>query len=103
MPYLKKPQKINQGKSIKREERNEIYTSNRWKKLRKSYLQQHPLCELCKEEGKVVPAVDVHHIISFLSTNDYLKRLYLAYNPDNLMALCKICHQKIHNNKKGKS
>ena len=43
MPYLKKPEKIKQT-SIKREERNEVYTSTRWKKLRLSYLQNHPLC-----------------------------------------------------------
>lgn len=98
MPYLKKPQKL-QTKSVKREERNEIYISSRWRKLRLAHLQQYPLCELCQKEGKVVPAVDVHHIISFMSTNDHLKRKCLAYNPDNLMSLCKECHQKIHNEK----
>lgn len=95
MPYLKKPQR-QQTKSVKREERNEIYTSTKWRKLRLAHLQQHPLCELCQKEGKVVPAIDVHHIISFMSTNDHLKRKYLAYNPDNLMSLCKECHQNIH-------
>jgi len=98
MPYLKKPERIMQT-SIKREERNEVYTSTRWRKLRLSYLQQHPLCELCLKEDKVVPSVDVHHITSFMSTTDHLKRIYLAYNPDNLMSLCKECHQKVHNSK----
>ena len=27
----------------------------------------HPLCERCEKEGKVVPAIDVHHIISFMT------------------------------------
>lgn len=97
MPYLKKPVKTNQKKSINREERQKIYYSTKWRKLRNAHLQQHPLCELCLKDGKVVPAIDVHHIISFMSTDDPLKRLYLAYNPDNLMSLCKECHQKIHN------
>ena len=96
MPYLKKPERIKQT-SIKREERNEVYTSTRWGKLRLSYLQQHPLCELCLKEDKVVPSVDVHHITSFMSTTDHLKRRSLAYNPKNLMSLCKKCHQNIHN------
>ena len=51
------------------------------------------------KEDKVVPSVDVHHITSFMSTTDHLKRIYLAYNPDNLMSLCKECHQKVHNSK----
>lgn len=96
MPYLKKPERIKQT-SIKREERNEVYTSTRWRKLRLSYLQQHPLCELCLKEDKVVPAVDVHHIISFMTTNDPLKRKWLAFDSSNLMSLCKECRQKIHN------
>lgn len=96
MPYLKKPEKIKQT-SIKREERNEVYTSTRWRKLRLAYLQSHPLCESCLEQGKFTPSVDIHHIISFMSTNDPLKRKYLAFDYNNLMALCKECHQKIHN------
>lgn len=99
MPYLKKIVKTKQN-SIKREERNEIYYSSRWRKLRLSHLLDHPLCELCQKEGKIVPAIDVHHIISFMSTNDPLKRLFLAYNPDNLMSLCKKCHQLLHNENK---
>ncbi len=96
MPYLKKPEKTKQT-SIKREERNEVYTSTRWKKLRLSYLQNHPLCESCLKQDKFTPSVDIHHIISFMSTNDPLKRKYLAFDYNNLMALCKECHQKIHN------
>ena len=98
MPYLKKPAK-QKNRQINREDRRKIYDTSQWRKLRSAYLQQHPLCELCQREDKVVPAVDVHHIISFMSTNDHLKRKFIAYNPDNLMSLCKECHQKIHNEK----
>lgn len=96
MPYLQKPAK-QKNRQINREDRRKIYDTSQWRKLRSAYLQQHPLCQLCQQEGKIVPAVDIHHIISFMSTNDHLKRLVLAYNPDNLMSLCKECHQKIHN------
>lgn len=50
-----------------------------------------------KKAGKTVPAEDVHHIISFMSTNDSVERKRLAYDYDNLMSLCKQCHQNIHN------
>lgn len=99
MPFLQKPVK-QKTKQIKREERRYIYDTSQWRKLRSAHLQQHPLCQLCQYEGRIVPAIDVHHIISFMSTNDHLKRLALAYNPDNLMSLCKECHQKVHNQSK---
>lgn len=47
--------------------------------------------------GKIVPAEDIHHIVSFMSTNDSVERKRLAYDYDNLMSLCKQCHQNIHN------
>ena len=96
MPYLNKPKKV-KNTSIKRSERNEIYQTSKWKQLRLSKLQQQPLCEICQSKGITKLAVDVHHIVSFMSTNDYLQRLHLAFDPDNLMSLCKECHQEIHN------
>ena len=33
----------------------------------------------------------------FMSTNDSVERKRLAYDYDNLMSLCKQCHQNIHN------
>lgn len=98
MPYLKKHQKQTM-RSINKEERKVIYDTARWRKLRLAHLQQYPLCQLCQQKGKVVSAIDIHHIISFMSTNDHLKRMYLAYSPDNLMSLCKECHQQMHNSK----
>ena len=38
------------------------YTS-RWHKARTAYLASHPLCTMCKEEGKVTPAKVVDHVI----------------------------------------
>lgn len=58
-----------------------------------------PLCEICmRMEPQVIrPAEDVHHIVSFMSTNDPLKRNMLAFDYNNLQSLCKECHQRIHN------
>ncbi|MCI1681428.1 MAG: HNH endonuclease [Bacteroides sp.] len=52
---------------------------------------------MCEKEGKVTPAEDIHHIVSFMSTDDVYRRKELAYDFNNLMSLCKKCHQKIHN------
>ena len=35
----------------------------RWRKARAAFLQKHPLCEICRAEGKLVPATVVDHII----------------------------------------
>ena len=51
-----------------------------------------PLCEMCLKEDKVVSAKDIHHIVSFMSTDDPEQRISLAYDYENLMSLCKQCH-----------
>lgn len=58
-----------------------------WVKVRKTYLLQHPLCEECEKHGRVMPAAEVHHIVAL---RDGGARL----DPDNLMAVCRACHQK---------
>lgn len=93
MPTLTKQSK-------KPKERNtadrSIYNSTQWKNLRASYFMEHPLCEMCLKEDKVTPAIDIHHIIPFLRGKTPLEQRDLAFNYNNLMALCKEHHQKIH-------
>lgn len=99
MPNIYKPQKKKKRRSndFYDIERRKIYNSIRWRKLREWKFVCDPLCEICKKEGKIIPAEDIHHIISFMSTDDPVCRERLAYDYDNLMSLCKRCHQKIHN------
>ena len=95
MPTLNKPKKaINI--SVNRKERQKIYQSTLWKKLRIAKLLQNPLCEKCLESNIIVPAIDIHHKDSFMNYTG-LKRLEKAYDFNNLMSLCKDCHTKIHN------
>lgn len=78
-----------------RAERQQIYQSDKWKKLRLAKLIEQPLCEICLAKGLVVPAIDVHHIDSFTNYTG-ANRLWKAYDFDNLQSLCKECHSKIH-------
>ena len=58
----------------------------RWKRLRREVLERDKaLCQLCSEQGKVMPAVAVDHITPKAEggTDD----------PENLQAICKPCHQ----------
>ena len=59
-----------------------------WRKVRKAYAEQHPLCEECLKAGRYVPVEHVHHKTPLAEggTNDF----------SNLMSLCKSCHSKIH-------
>lgn len=78
-------------------ERKKIYRSERWKRLRALKFANNPLCELCQKEGRTTPAEDIHHIVSFMTATDTDTRYQLAYDYDNLMSLCKQCHQRQHN------
>lgn len=38
-----------------------------WKRIRDSYVQQHPVCELCQQDGRLTPTEEVHHKIPLLA------------------------------------
>lgn len=97
MPTINKPKKNRKNENTMRRERMEIYNTSRWRELRRAKFITNPLCELCLQEGRVKPAEDIHHIVSFMSVYDRTQRLHLAFDYGNLMSLCKQCHQKIHN------
>lgn len=59
-----------------------------WKRIRDSFVQQHPLCEMCKAEGKLTPTQEVHHKIPLSKGG--------THDRNNLIALCKSCHSRIH-------
>lgn len=79
-------------------EYQKLLNSKRWKELRAWKLQHFPLCERCEEEGFIVSAVDVHHIVPVESAdpNDQRAMERLAFDPNNLRSLCIPCHIKIH-------
>lgn len=98
MPTIYKPKKAKKKeKKLYEEERRKIYKSTRWRKLRALKIAEQPLCEMCLKEGKTTIAEDVHHIQSFMSTDDKVLRIALAYDYENLMSICKTHHQMIHN------
>lgn len=102
MPTIYRPKKPEAKRTDQyNAERRKIYQSQRWRMLRLAKLADTPLCEMCERKGIVKPAIDVHHVVSFMSTDDQVHRKALAYDYDNLMSVCKECHQYIHNGKGG--
>ena len=60
----------------------------RWARIRVAFLSANPLCELCVKDGRLTPAVLVHHKrkLNDGGTNDWA----------NLQALCQECHSRLH-------
>lgn len=59
-----------------------------WARIRERYVREHPLCEMCLEEGRYTPVEEVHHIIPVSRGGTNAR--------SNLMSVCKSCHNKIH-------
>ena len=75
-----------------RTKRNQFYWSSEWRKLKHSVLKRdHHECQLCKREGRLtLDNLMVHHIKPL----EYYPLLRL--DADNLVTLCKNCHNKVH-------
>lgn len=59
-----------------------------WKRIRDRHVAAHPLCERCREQGKLTPTEEVHHIRSLSQGG--------THDKSNLISLCKSCHARIH-------
>lgn len=56
-----------------------------WRKFRLLYLADNPLCVLCKELNRITPATVIDHIKPMSQGG-------AKFDPDNLRAVCKTCH-----------
>lgn len=57
-----------------------------WQKAREGYLRNHPLCKLHQDQGRVVAATVVDHIIPHKGDRS------LFWDSNNWQPLCKPCH-----------
>ena len=104
MPTINRlPKKTYQkyGTSADKEKiRKSIYGSQKWQSLRLYHLQENPLCWNCLNGDPDKPIItlgtDIHHLESFVNFPDKATREFVAYNPTNLVTLCKECHGTLH-------
>ena len=68
----------------------QFYSSRRWREASIAKRQRDPFCERCQRNGKITPATLVHHKVPIKDGGD-------PFAWDNLEAICKSCHSKIHN------
>lgn len=79
--------------------RQKAYQNKHWRKMRDTYLKEHPICEECLKKGIVTPAEDVHHIKSPFRGGEVNYNMLLDYH--NLESVCKDCHGEIHAQQQG--
>ena len=58
-----------------------FYQSAQWRAVRAAFLRQHPLCCVCEQRDRVVPAVVVDHVVP-------IKEGGARFDPRNLQSLC---------------
>jgi 5-methylcytosine-specific restriction enzyme A len=62
------------------------YSTQRWQRLRRAKLREHPLCEACLQVGRIEVATVVDHRVAITAGGD-------PYPPlDKLASLCARCH-----------
>ncbi len=89
--YCEKHDKYNKKWLNKnRKDDPKIYHTKRWQNLRKKKLNNNPICEMCEKNNRITMAVMVHHKTPVKENGD------LAMDYDNLMSLCRQCHNEIH-------
>lgn len=72
-----------------------FYNSPAWKSTRENYMKKAGyLCERCMKRGLYTPAEIVHHIVWLNEKNIHDPKIALSF--DNLMAVCRNCHEEIH-------
>lgn len=78
------------------ERKERYYSSPEWKRIRKAFIQYHPICECCLQDKRVKETEEIHHIIAFDDQPTELLKYALFTDDDNLLNLCSKCHNSFH-------
>ena len=68
-----------------------------WKRIRDRYIAKEPFCELCKANGRMVLAEEVHHIKPLSEINEE----YEVDPINDLIPVCPNCHAMLHRQQNG--
>lgn len=78
----------------RREKRRDPLYGSRWEKLRVLFLQRNPLCVHCYDQGKIVVATVVDHIIPWKTGKTREEQLQLFWDEGNWQSLCRTSHAR---------
>lgn len=73
-----------------------LLNTARWRALRRRVLDASPFCADCRVDGVLTEATEVHHTVPVDEGATPERMAALAYDPGNLVALCRECHRKRH-------
>lgn len=73
-----------------------MINSQRWQRLRRDKINRNPLCELCRLDGIMSAAEEVHHIVPVESSKDPERMEQLMFDMANLQSLCHDHHHEVH-------
>lgn len=95
----RKPKSTYHNDTDNRELRKKAYNDSRWRKVRQTYIQNHPLCEECLKEGKVYAGtledpLQVHHKKSPFANG--IINYELLLDDRNLETICSYHHGLEH-------
>lgn len=97
MPTINRlPKKSYPKREKAKEIYDNIYNTALWRSIRSAYLMEHPLCELCEQQGKTTPASEVHHVREISTGNTVEEMKEIGFDYSNLCALCDDCHTRLH-------
>ena len=99
MPTINlKETKVHNSKDRPKSESTQIlaklYNNTKWGKLRRLCLVHNPLCKRCLQKDKINCAQEVHHINPVNPHSYDVEETF--YDEDNVMPLCKKCHNDLH-------
>ncbi|WP_405220179.1 HNH endonuclease signature motif containing protein [Lentisalinibacter sediminis] len=69
--------------------RHRLHGTNRWRRIRITWLTNNPLCVFCEQRGRLTPATVVDHI------RPHRGDPVLFFDLTNLQSLCKPCHDSV--------
>jgi 5-methylcytosine-specific restriction protein A len=64
-----------------------LYKTYKWRKLRNTFIAQHPLCVACELDGVVKPAYVVDHV-------QPISKGGAPFDYNNLQSLCEMHHNR---------
>jgi len=65
-----------------------MYKTPLWLAIRSRQLREHPLCETCLGESRIVEAIVAHHVVPHKGSRE-------LFYKGKLRSLCKKCHDSI--------
>ena len=97
MPYIKRKEIKERNIPYRHNNQSaDFYNSEAWKRLRNTYIKEHPLCECCLQHEKINPAEEIHHRRPFLTGSTDEEKWSLFLNEKNLISVCSKCHSALH-------